>query len=113
MPDFSFSQALTANQADFRPLQQWAYRVLPFRALVTVFMRATDGNTRQTVSAGAQVIRQRSPINAGGTAGHMPTIQDTIPTQFHAAAGDELIVSIDEVAGGTPTVDGYVNVDPT
>jgi len=34
------------------------------------------------------------------------------PIQFFAGAGDRLKLAIDEVAGGTPTVDGIVQVDP-
>jgi len=32
MPELKFSQALTASQVAFRPLQFWRYRRLPYRA---------------------------------------------------------------------------------
>ena len=86
--------------------------MLPFRAQVTIFLRATTAAVRKTIAAGAQVVTQRSNVNAGGTAGHMPTVQDTIPTQFIGAAGDAIIRSLDETGGAVATVDGYVNVDP-
>ncbi len=112
MPDFSFSQALTANQADFRPLANWKYRRLPFRALVTLLVRATGVSTRLTVDAGAQNVNQKSPIQTGGTAGQTPVPQTTPVLQFVAMPFDEIVVSIDEVGGLTPTVDGYINIEP-
>jgi len=112
MPDFTFSQALTANQLDFRPLANWKYRRLPFPALVTAIVRATGASARITVDAGGQNIVQKCPVQTGGTAGVIPVPQTTPVFQFHAQAGDELIISIDEVSAATPTVDGYVNVEP-
>lgn len=114
MPDFAFTQALTANQADYRPLAAWRYRRLPWRALVSILMRTTGaaGNVKQTIDAGAQNIVQKSPMTVGGTAGVQPVPQNTPVIQFIGDAGDELVISIDETAGATPTVDGYVNVEP-
>jgi len=112
MPDFVFSQALTANQLDFRPLANWKYRRLPFGALVTVLIRATGVSARLTADAGAQNIQQKSPIPGGGTAGNTPVPQTTPVLQFVANPFDEIVLSIDEVSGLTPTVDGYVNIEP-
>ncbi len=112
MPDFSWSVALTANQLDQRPLANWKYRRLPFRAGVTIMQRATGVSVRETIDAGAQNIKQKAPVHAGGTAGNTPIPQTTPVLQFIAEAGDEIIVSNDEVGGLTPTVDGYINVEP-
>ena|SRR5256885_10262367 len=112
MPDFHFSQALTANQLDFRPLANWKYRRLPFRALVTSIIRATGVSARLTADAGAQNVQQKSPIQTGGVAGTIPVPQTTPVLQFVAEPFDEIVLSIDEVGGLTPTVDGYINVEP-
>lgn len=112
MPDFTWSIALTANQLDSRPLANWKYRRLPFNALVTILQRATGVSGRQTINAGAQEIVQKCPIHAGGTAQNIPVPQNTPVFQFHASAGDEIVISNDEVAAATPTVDGYINVEP-
>ncbi len=112
MPDFSWSTTLTANQADVRPLANWKYRRLPFPALVTVIQRATGTSVRETIDAGAQNIKQKSPVQTGGTAGVTPVPQTTPVVQFRADGGDELIISVDEVGGLTPTIDGYINVEP-
>jgi hypothetical protein len=112
MPDFTVSQALTANQKDFRPLANWKYRRLPFAALVTVLVRATGTSAVLTADAGAQNIQQKAPIQAGGTAGTTPVPQTTPVLQFVAAPFDEIVLSIDETGGLTPTVDLYINVEP-
>ncbi len=65
-----------------------------------------------TADAGAQNIQQRSPIQAGGTAGTTPVPQTTPVLQFVAQPFDEIVLSIDETGGLTPTVDGYINVEP-
>jgi hypothetical protein len=112
MPDFTFSQALTANQRDFRPLANWKYRRLPFAALVTVILRATGTSAVLTADAGAQNVQQRSPIQTGGVAGTIPVPQTSPVLQFVAQPFDEIVLSIDETGGLTPTVDGYINVEP-
>ena len=112
MPDFSWSTALTANQPDQRPLANWKYRRLPFRALVTIMQRATGVSVRETIDTGAQNIKQKAPVAGGGTAGNTPIPQTTPVLQFIGEGGDEIIISNDEVSGLTPTVDGYINVEP-
>lgn len=112
MPDIFFSQALTANQTNFRPLQNWRFRRLPYRAQVTVLMRATGTSGRASLLTGTTEVLQRSPIQAGGTAGVTPSPLNTPVVQFISDAGDELDLAIDEVAAATPTVDGWVNVEP-
>lgn len=112
MPDFIFSQALTANQVDYRPLANWKYRRLPYRAMVTILLKATGVSGRATIDSGAQNIVQKGPIAAGGTAGYTPVPLNTPVHQFVGQGGDEVIISIDEASGATPTIDGYVNIEP-
>src|SRR2546429_4719085 len=112
MPDFSFSQALTANQLDFRPLANWKYRRLPYRALVTILINSTGTSARETIDAGAQNIKQKSPITSGATAGGIPIHFNTPAVPFVAHPVDELIVSIDEVGRVPPPVHRYANVHP-
>jgi hypothetical protein len=112
MPELIFSQALTASQVAFRPLQNWRFRRLPYPAVVTVLIRATTVGARFTMMAGTTEIAQRSPVQGGGTAGVTPTPLNTPVLQFNAEPGDEIDLAIDEVLAGTPTVDGWVNVEP-
>lgn len=116
MPSFPYSQALTSGQTGFNPLTGWQYEFIPMAyrkgALVRIFVRGTTTGVRLTVFSGSQTIQQRSPVQGGGTAGVTPTVFTTPPIEFVAMPGDRLILQHDEVAAGTPTVDGIVNVDP-
>lgn len=116
MPSLPVSQALTANQVGYNPLSGWQYEFVPgvWRrgALVRIFARATTTGVRLTVYSGSQTIQQRSQVQGGGTAGTTPTVFTTPPIEFRAMPGDRLILSFDEVAAGTPTVDAIINIDP-
>jgi len=111
-PIFAWSILMTANQADSRPLANWQYRRLPFRAHVRICQRATTTGVRTTIYSGAETIQQKCPEQSGGTIGVTPVHFTTPVKEWVGASGDELIVSNDEVAAGTPTVDGIVYVDP-
>lgn len=112
MPEFTFSQALTANQQGFDPLTSWQYRYAPYRAAVTVISRATGVSVRATYSSGSMTVKQKSIVQGGGTAGVTPTPFTTQPTQWICDAGDLLSLTFDEVGGLTPTVDGIIIIDP-
>jgi hypothetical protein len=114
VPQFSFSQALTASQKNFDPLSGWQYRYLPWRAHVKLLLRTTGaaGNVTFTVYSGSETIQQRSLMQVGGTAGVTPSELNTQPIEWIAAPGDVLLVLVDENAAATPTVDGMIIVNP-
>lgn len=114
MPQFPFSQALTANQVGYDPLTNWQYRYLPWRAQVQLLMRSTGAaaNVQSTVYSGSECIQQRAPMQAGGTAGVTPSTLNTQSIEWIAGAGDVLLLQIDETAGATPTVDGLIIINP-
>lgn len=112
MPSFPWSTALVASSTDNRPLANWQFRRLPYRALVTILQRATTTGVRCTISTGSTVIQQRAPVQGGGTAGTTPSALNTPAVEFIGDAGDEVVISNDEVAAGAPTVDGYIDVNP-
>lgn len=114
MPQLPFSVALVANAAGRNPLLGWQYEYLPWRAFVKLLTRTTGaaGNVQMTVFAGSECIQQRAPVQVGGTAGVTPSELNTPALEFIAAAGDRLILSIDETAAATPTVDGIIIVNP-
>jgi len=116
MPQFPFSQALTANQLGFNPLTSWQYRRIPNAyaagAQCSVMVRATTTGVRLTLYSGSQTIVQRSPVQGGGTAGVTPSPLNTPVLDWVAAPDDEILIQLDEVAAGTPTVDGIVTVEP-
>lgn len=119
MPQLPFSQALTANQLGFNPISGWQYEFVPAvygrGAVVQIILRTTGaaGTVLAQISTGGQTIQERSPIQAGGTAGVTPSVLNTAPVTFLAAPGDRLKISIDETAGATPTVDGLITMEPS
>ena len=112
MPQLVWSTAMTANQLGLNPLSGWQYEFLPWPAHVILLMRSTTTGNRVTVYSGSETIQDRSPMQGGGTAGVTPSELNTPAISFIGAAGDRLKLAIDEVAGGTPTVDGVVIVNP-
>jgi len=111
MPSFTFSQALTAN-GTFRPLDGWQYEYLPWPAEVLVMARSTDVNIVAVYTSGSETIVEESPVQAGGTIGVIPSSLNTPIQGWHAAGGDRLKLSFRETAGGTPTIDGIIEIQP-
>lgn len=112
MPSFPFSQALTANQLGYNPLSGWQYEFVPWPAYVRLLTNATTTGVRLAVFSGSDSIQQRAPVQGGGTAGVMPSQLNTSAIEWIAAPGDRIILQYDEVAGGTPTVNGTVEITP-
>jgi hypothetical protein len=116
MPALPYSRAMTANQLGDNPLTGWQYEYVPqayrFGAQVIISQRATTTGVRMTVYSGSTTIIQRSPVQSGGTAGVTPSALNTPPLEFVAAPGDRILVQNDEVSGGTPTVDGIIEIRP-
>lgn len=118
MPSLTFSQAMTANQLGLNPLSGWQYEYVPVvgawanGAVVKLLLTSTTTGNRLTVYSGSQTIQERAPVQAGGTAGVIPSDLNTSPQTWVAMPGDRLKLSIDEVAGGTPTIQGIVIIEP-
>jgi hypothetical protein len=112
MPQLPFSTALTANQLGLNPMAGWQYEFLPWPAQVILLLRSTDVNLRATVYSGSETIQERAPIQGGGVAGTTPSELNTPAISWIAAGGDRLKVLIDNVAAGTPTVDGLIIANP-
>jgi len=62
--------------------------------------------------SGSETIQERSPVQAGGTAGVTPTEFTTAPLSFLAAAGDRLKLLLDNTTAGALTVDGVIIANP-
>jgi len=111
MPSFTFSAVLTANGV-VRPLDGWQYEYLPYPAEVQVLARATDANVVGVYTSGSETVVEESPVQAGGTAGVIPSPLNTPVQGWIGAAGDRLKLSYRETAGGTPQVDGIIEIQP-
>lgn len=112
MPQFVFSTAMTANQLGLNPLAGWQYEYTPWPASVILLTRSTTTGNRITIFSGSETIQERTPVQGGGTAGTTPSELNTPAVAWQAAGGDRLKLVIDEVLGGTPTIDGVIIINP-
>jgi len=116
MPSLIWSRALIANQLGDAPLAGWQFERVPNAflsgAYVVVLQRATTVDARASIFTGSQNIQQRSPIQAGGTAGTTPSPLNTPVIDFRASPDDLLSVLNDEVGGAAVTIDGIATIEP-
>src|SRR5258707_15034053 len=112
MPKFISSTAMTANQLGLNPLTGWQYEYLPWPAQGILLVRSTTTGNRITIYSGSETIRERTPVQAGGTAGVTPSELNTPTDSWLAAAGDRLKLTIHEVLARTPTIDGVIIANP-
>lgn len=108
MPVLVVSQALTANQRGFNAFSGWQYEFAPYPSTVKLLIRATTAGALMALYSGSETIQESSPIQGGGTAGTTPSELNTAPQIWHAAGGDRLKTKIDEILGGTPTIDAII-----
>jgi len=116
MPSLTFNQALTANQRGYNPLANWKYRYCPYpRAAVRILMNQTTASTANAVAnqttIGSTLVTE-GPVTGGGTAGVLPSVLNTVPYEFVAESGDLIEMSVTELLGATPTVQGIITIDP-
>ncbi len=111
MPSFTFSQSIAAG-AIFNPLEGWQYQYLPWPAEITVLARATVVALVAVYTSGSETIVEESPVQAGGTAGVIPSPLNTPVQGWHAAAGDLLKLRYRNTSGGAITVDGIIEAIP-
>lgn len=111
MPQLTFTASLAAG-ATATPLTGWQYEYLPFPAQVEVGVNATATGLVATISSGSDVLQEESPVQAGGTAGVIPSPLNTPYLVDQAAAGDRMKVSIRNTTAGAVTFNGIIKVTP-
>src|SRR5258708_12850109 len=89
-PQFIFSTAMTANQLGLNPLAGWQYEYLPWPAQIILLVRSTTTGNRITIYSGSETIRERTPVQGGGTAGVTPSELNTPADPSIAPACDPL-----------------------
>ncbi len=116
MPSLTWNDTLEANQLGQNPIAGWQFERVPSGyvngAYVSVLERANSANVRLSIFTGSQNILQRSPVNAGGSTGEIPTLFDTPVIDWRSSPDDLLQVLNDEVAGSTPVVTGIITIEP-
>jgi len=116
VPSFIWSDALTANQLGQSPIAGWQFERVPSAfvsgAYLAVLQRATTTGVRVAIFSGSQNIQQRTQVPGGGTVGVTPVLFNTPIIDWQATPDDLISILNDEVAGGTPTVDGIITIEP-
>lgn len=116
MPQLTFSTAMTANQLGLNPVSGWQYEYIPAAwargAAIKLLLNSTTTGNRVTITTGSQTIQERSPVPGGGTAGTIPSDFTVPAVVWRAMPGDRVKLAVDEVAGGTPTVNGVLIAEP-
>lgn len=116
MPALRFSQLFTANQLGVNPIAGWQYEFVPAAyvngAVVKLIIRSTTVGNRATIYSGSTTIVERSPVQGGGTIGDTPSELNSAPDVWISMPGDRIKILLDEVLGGTPTVDGIIQIEP-
>jgi hypothetical protein len=111
MPQLTFTASLAAG-ATATPLSGWQYEYLPFPAQVEIGINGTATGLVATISSGSDVLQEESPVQAGGTAGVIPSPLNTPYLSDQAAAGDRMKVSIRNTTAGAITYNGIIKVTP-
>ena len=107
-PILVVSQAMTANQRGLNIFSGWQYEFAPYAAMVKLLIRATTAGVLLALYSGSETIQESSPVQGGGTAGTTPSELNTAAQIWPAAERDRLKTKLDEILGGTPTVDAII-----
>lgn len=111
MPLIQFAQVMTSG-GTATPLTGSQYEYLPWPAFVEIALNASiTANIVATVTSGADVLQEESPVQVVTTAG-VPVPFDQPQLQDIAAAGDRLKIGLREIAAGTATCFGWVRITP-
>lgn len=108
---FNWSRAIVAG-ATLNPLEEWDYETPDVDVKVELWHRATAVGLVSVTKSGGQAILQESPVQAGGTAGVLPSTLNTEPVVGEAYASRKLSVFYRNPTGGTITVDGIIKATP-
>lgn len=108
---FTWSQSIAAG-ATFNPLTDWQYETPDFRGMIEVFSRATAVGLLETISSAGETLKQESPVQAGGTAGTIPSRLNTEPVVGKAEPLQKIRVFYRNPTAGAITIDGQIVLTP-
>lgn len=111
MPSINFTESVAAG-ALYQPLLGWQYEYVPRGGVIKVLMDATAVGIVATVTAGSDTLMERSPVDAGGTAGVIPSSFDSDPLTDEVMAGDRAKIVFENTSGGAVTVNGKAEYLP-
>jgi len=111
MPKLSWVQNVLAG-AIFRPLDGWQYQYVPVGGMIAILHDATAVGVVTTVTSGSDTLQERSPVDAGGTVGVIPSVFDTPALIDEVAAGDLIKIQYENTTVGAIDVQGEIDYTP-
>jgi len=111
VPVLTWSQAINAG-ATFQPLAGWQYEYVPAPGAVRILHNATAAGIVATVTSGADVLQERSPVSGGGTAGTLPSPLNVPELTDAVDAGDRQKILYENTTAGAITVNGFIDYTP-
>ena len=111
MPSLNFTASLLAG-ALYQPLLGWQYEYVPRGGGIKLLHDCTGVGIVGTVTAGSDTLMERSPIDAGGTTGVIPSSFDVDPLTDEVMGGDRIKAVYENTTGGTLIVNGKVEYLP-
>lgn len=108
---FNISQLIAAG-ATFDALTGWQYETPESPCMVEVLERATATGLVGVHSSAGDTLQQESPVQAGGTAGTLPSRLNTEPITGRAPQFQKLKSFYRNPTGGGITVDYVIQLTP-
>jgi hypothetical protein len=107
----TWSSSIAAG-ALFFPLDNWQQEFPESDVMVELLSRATAVGVVQTTTSGTDTLLEESPVQAGGTAGTIPSRLNTEPFIRKSKAGRRLKHKYRNTTAGAITVDGIITITP-
>lgn len=111
MPQLTWVEDVAAG-AVFRPLDGWQYLYVPFGGIIKINHNAAAVGMVATITTGSDTLQERSPVDAGGTAGVIPSDLTTPPIVDEVAAGDLLKIQYENTTVAAIFVQGMIDYTP-
>lgn len=108
---FKWSASVAAG-ALFFPLDQWQQEFPESDVMVELLSRSTAVGMVETLTSGTDTLLEESPVQAGGTAGVIPSRLNTEPFISKSLKGKRLKHKYRNPTGGAITVDGIITITP-
>lgn len=104
MPMLTVSQSIAAS-GQLNVLDNWNYEFPPKDALFEVLVNGSAVGLTMNLTTGAEsIVPAGSPVSSGGTAGVLPARLNVEPIVDMVAAGEKLVLLINNTTGGAITV---------
>jgi hypothetical protein len=108
VPRLNFTSSVAAG-ATYQPLSGWQYEYVPLGGIATFVFDAGAVDVVVTITSGSDTLMERSPVDAGGTTGEIPSSFDQDPVIDEVAAGDRLKLLFENTSAGAIVINGYAD----